>query len=215
MKNFCGFSPAVVINNADPENLGRLQVRLAGVDGEMDREVWARLATLVAGNRRGTWFIPEVDDEVLLAFEGGDERQFYVIGSLWNKSHPPPETMSAQNDKKVLRLRSGLQIALSERDGQESFVVETPDGQSLTLKDGPGSVVIKDSMGNVVALEGHGVTVHSPATVTISASSVEVSAGMLRVTAPFAKFDGVVVCDTLISKSVVSASYTPGAGNIW
>ena len=215
MKNFCGFSPSVVIDNVDPDNLGRVKVRLTGLDGMKDQEVWARLATLVAGNKRGTWFIPEVEDEVLVAFEGGDDGQFYVIGSLWNQSNPPPETMNAQNDKKVLRLRSGLQIALSEQNGQESFVVETPGGQSLTLSDGPGLIVIEDSMGNAVALESKGVTVHASATVTISASTVEVNAGMLKVRAPLARFDGVVHCDTLITNTVISASYTPGAGNIW
>ncbi len=217
MKNFCGFSPSVVIDNVDPDNLGRVKVRLAGSEERQDKGsvVWARVATLVAGNRRGSWFIPEVDDEVLVAFEGGDEGQCFVIGSLWSESRTPPAAMNPQNDQKVLRLRSGLQITLSERDGQESIVMETPGGQSLTLKDGPGAIEISDSNGNLVALEPRGITIHSPAKVVVSASSVEVNAGMLNVKAPFAKLDGAIVCNTLISNSVVSASYTPGAGNIW
>lgn len=217
MKNFCGLSPAVVIDIVDYDNLGRVKVRLAGSDERQEKghEVWARLATLVAGNQRGTWFIPEVDDEVLVAFEGGDDGQFYVIGSLWSERNAPPQTSTPQNYKKLLRLRSGLQITLNERDGQESFIVETPGGQSLTLRDGPAAIEISDSNGNLVALEASGVTIHAAARVILSASSVEVNAGMLRVKAPFVKFDGVIVCDTLISNSVVSASYTPGAGNIW
>ncbi len=214
MKDFCGLSPAVVVDNVDPDNLGRVKVRLAE-SAERPKSVWARLATLVAGNKRGTWFIPEIDDEVLVAFEGGDEGQCYVIGSLWSETTAPPATISAANEKKLLRLRSGLQISLNERNGQESFVVETPGGQSVTLKDGPGAIEISDSHGNLVALEARGVTIHSPAKVVISASSVEVNAGMLNVRAPLAKFDGVIVCNTLVSNSVVSASYTPGAGNIW
>lgn len=217
MKNFCGFSPALVTDNVDPDNTGRVKVRLAEADDgeEKGREVWARLATLVAGNQRGTWFIPEIDDEVLVAFEGGDAQQFYVIGSLWSKGNSPPETMNVENDKKVLRLRSGLQITLDEQDGQESFVVTTPGGQSLKLKDGPGAVEIADSMGNRVLLEANGVTIHASATVTLSASVVEVNAAMLNVHAPLVRFAGMIQCEMLVSDYVISQSYSPGAGNIW
>ena len=214
MKNFCGVSPAVVTENDDPEDLGRVRVRLAGSEEE-GSQIWARLATLVAGDRRGTWFIPEVEDEVLIAFEGGEDGNYYVIGSLWSDHNRPPETRNIGNRKKFLRLRSGLQITLNDVKGQESFVVETPGGQSLTLKDGPGTIEIRDDMNNVVTLETKGITIHSPTTVSISASSVEVNAGMINFRAPFARFDGTVMCDTLISNSVVSSSYTPGAGNLW
>ncbi len=217
MENFCGFSPAVVTDNVDPDNIGRLRVRFTGFDERDDKEqeVWARLTMPVAGNQRGAWLIPEVGDEVLVAFESGEVRQSYVIGSLWSKNNPPPEAINSQNDKKFLRLRSGLQITISEVAGQESFVVETPGGQSLTLKDGPGAIEIADSMGNRVTLEARGVSIQSSAQVTVTASVVEVNAGMVRVQSPMAKFDGIVMCNMLISNSVVSASYTPGAGNIW
>ena len=56
-------------------------------------EAWARQATLMAGNDRGTWFIPEVDDELLVVFEAGDPSRPYVIGALWNGRDAPPETM--------------------------------------------------------------------------------------------------------------------------
>ena len=83
------------------------------------------------------------------------------------------------------------------------------------LKDGLGAVEIIDSNGNSVKLETSGVTVTASAKVTINASRIEVNAGMCSVNAGMSKFSGVVQCDTLISNSVVSASYTPGAGNIW
>jgi len=93
--------------------------------------------------------------------------------------------------------------------------METPGGQSITLKDGPGEVEIVDSNGNSIKLETSGITVTSSAKVTINASTVEVSAGMVTVNAGMSKFSGVVQADTVITNSVVSASYTPGAGNIW
>src|SRR5262245_20154196 len=135
-----GVSVALVVDNRDPENLGRVKVWLPWTDGEARVEAWARVATLMAGNNRGAWFIPDVNDEVLVAFERGDVRRPYVIGGLWNSSGRPPATMDANNTKKLLRTRGGLQIALEDRSGQESIVVETPGGQKITLGDGPGAV---------------------------------------------------------------------------
>ena len=82
------------------------------------------------------------------------------------------------------------------------------------MRDGPGAVVIKDSNGNSIELGTTGVRVTAAAGVFVAASKVEVSAGMVTVNAGMSKFSGVVQCDTLISNSVVSASYSPGAGNV-
>jgi uncharacterized protein involved in type VI secretion and phage assembly len=217
MRQFSGVCTAVVIDNVDPDNSGRVKVRLGQLSGPGERgsETWARMSTLMAGDNRGTWFIPDVKDEVLIAFEAGDMRRPYVIGALWNGTNSPPETMDATNTRKLLRSRSGLKITLDDQSGQESFLVETPGGQRLLLKDGPGAVEITDSNGNSVKLETTGVTVTASAKVTINATTIEVNAGMCTVNAGMSKFSGVVQCDTLISTSVVSASYTPGAGNIW
>jgi hypothetical protein len=122
---------------------------------------------------------------------------------------------AGRNSLKVLRSRNGVKVTLDDSDGQEQLVLETPGGQKFTLKDGPGSVEIVDSNGNSVKLETSGITVNAAAKVTISASQVEISAGMVTVNAGMSRFSGVVQADTVISNSVVSASYTPGAGNIW
>ena len=108
-----------------------------------------------------------------------------------------------------------MKVTLDDQDGEESFICETPGGQKITLKDGAGSVEIVDSNGNSVKLEASGITLNASAKVTVQASQVAVSAGMVTVDAGMSKFSGVVQCDTLISNSVISASYTPGAGNIW
>jgi hypothetical protein len=123
---------------------------------------------------------------------------------------------AGKNYKKVIRSRNGVKITLNDQDGQEKFIVETPGGQSLTLQDGPGAVQILDSNGNSVKLEASGITVNATANVTINAGAqVSVSAGMVSVNAGMSTFSGVVQCDTLISNTVISATYTPGAGNIW
>jgi len=122
---------------------------------------------------------------------------------------------AGNNYKKVLRSRNGVKVTLDDQDGQEKLILETPGGQKMTMQDGPGSVEIADSNGNSIKLETSGITITSAAKVTINASQVAVSAGMVTVDAGMSKFSGVVQCDTMISNSVISASYTPGAGNIW
>ena len=108
-----------------------------------------------------------------------------------------------------------MQLAFEEVAGHERVVIETPAGQRLVLSDGPAGVEITDANGNAVLLAAHGVTVTAASRVTINAAQVEVVAGMLTVDAGMSRFSGVVQCETLITNSVVSASYTPGAGNIW
>ncbi|MCE2909231.1 MAG: phage baseplate assembly protein V [Burkholderiaceae bacterium] len=216
---FHGVYPGLVTDIKDPDNQGRVKVRLPWLPDTAGAncELWARLATFMAGNNRGSWFVPDVDDEVLLAFEAGELRRPYVIGALWNGQDAPPESMdgSGQNYRKVLRSRNGVKVTLDDQDGQETLLLETPGGQKVTLKDGPGEVLIEDSNGNSVKLETAGITITASAKVTVNASTVAVSASMVTVDAGLSKFSGVVQADTVICNSIISASYTPGAGNIW
>jgi uncharacterized protein involved in type VI secretion and phage assembly len=214
-----GVYPALVTDIKDPDGQGRVKVALpwSPDTGGARYEAWARLATLMGGSNRGSWFIPDVNDEVLIGFEGGDPRRPYVLGALWNGRDTPPDSMdgAGNNYRKVLRSRNGVKITLDDQDGQEKFIVETPGGQKITLKDGPGALTAEDSNGNSVKLETAGITITAAAKVTVNASTIEMSAGMVTVNAGLSKFSGVVQCDTLISNAVISASYTPGAGNIW
>ena len=214
-----GVYPALVSDVKDPDGQGRVKVTLpwSPDTGDGQYEAWARVATLMGGNNRGTWFVPDVNDEVLVLFEGGDPRRPYVIGGLWNGSDSPPESMdgAGNNYKKVIRSRNGVRVTLDDQDGQEKLILETPGGQKITMKDGPGAVQIEDSNGNSVKLETSGITVTASAKVTVNASMVEVSAGMVKVDAGMSRFSGVVQADTVICNSIISASYTPGAGNIW
>lgn len=213
-----GCYPALVQDIKDPDRQGRVKVSLPwSPDGQNARyEVWARLATLFAGHQRGSWFIPDVNDEVLVVFEGGDVRRPCVIGGLWNGSDAPPAQMdgSGRNTKKVIRSRNGIQITLDDEDGREQLKLETPGGCSATLSDGPGVIEIVDSNGNSVKLESSGITVTASAKVTVNASQVEVSAGMVSVNAGMSRFSGVVQADTVITNTIIAATYTPGAGNI-
>ena len=214
-----GVYPALVSDISDPDGQGQVKVTLPwSPDSDGGQyEAWARLSTMMAGADRGTWFIPDKNDEVLVAFEGGDPRRPYVLGGLWNGSDSPPESMDGggNNYKKVICSRNKVKITLDDQDGQEKLILETPGGQKVTLQDGPGTVTIEDSNGNSVKLEAAGITITASAKVTLNASMVEVSASMVTVNAGMSRFSGVVQADTVISNSVISASYTPGAGNIW
>jgi uncharacterized protein involved in type VI secretion and phage assembly len=216
---YLGAHLAKVVDVNDPDGLARIQVRLLNTEGAADQDclLWARLATPFAGNNRGAYWLPDPEDEVLVAFVHGDARFPIVLGGLWNGASQPPESMDGggRNFKKVVRSRNGVKITLDDTDGQEQLILETPGGQKVTLKDGPGAVEIEDSNGNSVKLETGGISIRAAAKVSVQASTVEVSAGMVKVDAGMSKFSGVVQCDTLITNAVVSASYTPGAGNIW
>jgi uncharacterized protein involved in type VI secretion and phage assembly len=217
---YYGAYPALVRDIKDPDGQGRVKVSLpwSPDGGGASYEAWARLATPMAGTNRGFWFIPDVNDEVLVVFVGGNPRHPCVVGALWNGQDAPPESMdgAGNNYKKVLRSRNGVQVTLDDQNGQEAFICETPGGQRVTLTDGPQPLVeIVDSNGNSMKLEAAGITVTASAKVTVNASQVAVSAGMVTVDAGMSKFSGVVQADTVICNSIVSASYTPGAGNIW
>ncbi|EHR71172.1 hypothetical protein BurJ1DRAFT_2337 [Burkholderiales bacterium JOSHI_001] len=209
---------ARVVSLDDPDNRNRVQVKLlsfADVD-EQDSTIWARVVCPFAGNNRGAFLLPDVDDEVLVFFVQGDSRHALVLGGLWNGSATAPAGISSgKNRIKRIQSRNGVIVTLDDQDGQEMLKLETPGGQKLTLKDGPGAVTIEDSNGNSIKLEAAGITVTASAKVKVQAATVEVSAGMVKVDAAMSKFSGMIKCDVLQTNAVISSSYTPGAGNVW
>ena len=100
---FYGVYPALVTDIKDPEGQGRVKVKLpwSPDTGGAAYEAWARLATLMGGKGRGSWFIPDPDDEVLIVFEAGDPRRPYVVGGLWNGSDAPPESMDGAGNNDI------------------------------------------------------------------------------------------------------------------
>jgi uncharacterized protein involved in type VI secretion and phage assembly len=146
----------------------------------------------------------------------GEARLPYAIGALWNARSRPPASAQDASSLKLVRSRNGVSLRIRDDASNNSLVLETPGGQRITLQDGAASVRIEDANGNTVTMTASGVTVQASAAVTVRAgSAVEVNASMVTVNAGMSRFSGVVQCDTLVSNSVVSASYTPGAGNVW
>jgi len=210
---------ASVVSLDDPEQRNRVQVRLIAFDGvdKQEAPMWARVVAPFAGSDRGAFFLPDVDDEVLVVFMNGDARFPLILGGLWNGSASSPADIESGGTNRYKRIKSknGIVITLDDQQGQETLKLETPGGQKLTLQDGPGTILVEDSSGNSVKLESSGITINASAKVTVNASQLAITAGMVTVDAGMSKFSGVVQADTVISNSVVSASYTPGAGNIW
>jgi uncharacterized protein involved in type VI secretion and phage assembly len=210
---------AQVVSLDDPDHRNRVQVRLVAFDDttNQDAPLWARVVCPFAGKDRGAFLLPDVDDEVLVVFQNGDPSYPLVIGGLWNGSSTSPTDIQSggMNRYKIIRSKNGVKLTLDDQQGQETFIVETPAGQKVTLQDGPGTITIEDSNGNSIKLDTSGITVNAAANVKVTAAKVDVSAGMVNVDTAMATFSGIVKCETLISTSVVSTSYTPGAGNIW
>lgn len=207
-----GVYTAVVVDVQDPDRQGRVKIKLPWV-GEEDGDkatAWARLSTMMAGAQRGSWFIPEPDDEVLVSFMAGDARHPIVLGALWNGQDDPPESMDADNNLRSITSRSGSVLRFDDTQGATRVEVLTAGGHELKLDDAAGGkITLKHSNGATIEVDAAGK-------VSITAlSQLSVSAPLVKVDAPMSQFSGVLQADTVITNAVVSASYTPGAGNVW
>ena len=180
-----GVVTALVTNVDDPEKLHRVKLKFPWLT-ETDESDWARVATPMAGKERGLYLLPEVDDEVLVAFEHGDPRFPYVVGSLWNSRETPPGEATNKNDRRSLTSRSGHVVRLDDTDGEEkieivdksganSIVIATKDNAitikadaDVTIEAGNGKLVLK---GNEVEITSQsGLKIESGANMDVKAS---------------------------------------------
>lgn len=124
-----GVAVAQVINNIDNTAEGRVQLRLPWLPGY---EPWARVAVLMAGMSRGSYFIPQIGDEVLVAFNHGDVREPYVVGCLWNGTDRPPALLPTDPvNKRIIRTPLGHEIEFD--DAVQSITVTTTTQQRITM----------------------------------------------------------------------------------
>lgn len=186
-----GVVVGIVQDIKDPENLGRVKVDFPWLAEEADavaiesgedraHSFWARIATLMAGKERGSFFVPEVGDEVLVAFEHGNVDRPYVLGGLWNSDDKPHETMDGdgKNNLRSIKTRSGHvvtfddnsdenkakitihsqgghEVVLDDDGGQGKIEMKTNGGHTLTLDDAGSKVTLSDSAGNQVVLDAN------------------------------------------------------------
>jgi uncharacterized protein involved in type VI secretion and phage assembly len=137
-----GVLSGVVTDVRDPQGLGRVRIRFPNVSGRVE-SAWARVAAPWAGSsRRGAYFLPEVDDEVLVAFRGGDLGHPYVVGFLWSQNVPPPQqTTTAATTE--LRSRTGHALRFVDTAGSGKVVVTTSTGYRLELDETSGGSGIR------------------------------------------------------------------------
>jgi len=207
----------------DPENRNRVQIRLFNTDAIADQDgpIWARVAVPFAGDNRGAFFIPDVGDEVVVAFLSGDPRAPIVLGSLWNGQDSAPETIGGSGqsvDRWSMTGKAGTRIAIVEQPASSATInLSTPGGLTGTFTDQDGSIQINNSSQTSIRIDSSGVTIDAPSgQVQITAASeVSVNAPTVSVSAAMSTFSGIVQCQTLIATTVVSSTYTLGAGNVW
>ena len=130
-----GVMVGIVTDNKDPDRLGRVKVRMPRLTGD-EESAWARVATFMAGSNMGAVFIPEVDDEVLLAFEQGDVNLPYVIGALHNgRDNAPYANADGQNKERVIKSKSGHIVRLDDTPGQEKIEIIDKTGDNMITID--------------------------------------------------------------------------------
>lgn len=176
-----GVVTAKVTDNEDPKGLGRVKVTYPHRDSD-DESLWARVATDMASSEYGTFFLPEVGDEVLVAFEDGDIHYPYVIGSLYNGQRAPPQDNGdGDNNIREIKSRSGHVLDFDDTDGEELVKIETNAGHVVKLEDESGSekVTIEDQSGsNVITMDSSSneVSVEAGQTLSLSAPTIELNA---------------------------------------
>ncbi len=178
-----GVAPAIVTNNQDPEGLGRVKVRFQWLSDNNETD-WIRVTTLMSGRDKGTFFLPETGDEVLVAFEHGDINHPYVIGSLWNNAAQPPEAnQDGRNNIRKIKSRSGHEIIFNDNDSslQEKIEIHTRAGHKILLDDSSGQekIEIIDKTGsNKVTIDSvqNSINIECSMQLKIKANIIEISA---------------------------------------
>lgn len=158
---------ALVTDNKDPQKLGRVKVKLPWL-GDDAETPWAPVATLMAGKQRGTFFLPEVDDEVLVAFEHGDLDHPVVLGALWNGVDTPPLTNDdGKNAKRLIQSRNGMTLLFDDSDGAEKLQLADKDGNEALTIDMANKKITLVSSGDLELTAAQG-------TITISGQTVKI-----------------------------------------
>ena len=208
---YFGVYPAIVTDIVDPDSIGRIQVKFPwlGDDGA-DVRAWATLCTPYADDDQGIEILPSVDTQVVIAFEAGDLRRPYIIGACWNGVESLPESPASPNNKRLWKTRAKSLLEFDDTDGAAKVTLSMDSGHKLVLDDSAQEVRLTHSNGCVITFNAAGqIQITANATVEITASALNVHCAT-------STFDGLINCTTLIaSSSIVSPSYTPGAGNIW
>jgi uncharacterized protein involved in type VI secretion and phage assembly len=172
-----GVYVGIVTDNKDPENRYRVKVRIPAQDnGPTESTFWLRICTFGAGNDRGMYNMPEVNDECLVAFENGEMSHGYVIGTLWNNSAKTTDNNSSgKNDDRWYKSRSGNMLKFG--DGSTTgILVQSTGGHKVHLDDG-GKILVQHSSGNTkVTLLSSDIKIESTGDTLVDCNNFKVTA---------------------------------------
>src|SRR5262245_36807663 len=160
-----GVQLAIVVDNKDGnDNPGyRVKVKLPWLS-EQETTFWARIAVPMAGPSRGTYVLPEIDDQVLVVFEHGDIHRPIVIGGLWSKKQEPVEVnQSGKNNTKLLKSRSGHRIIFDDKEGSEKIAIVDKTGKNKIVLDSVNKIVKIESDGDIEVIAKANMILHSNA----------------------------------------------------
>jgi uncharacterized protein involved in type VI secretion and phage assembly len=159
---FFGVVTGVVTNNKDEEGLGRVKVTFEWLAKD-DESHWARIATMMAGNDRGTYFLPEVGDEVLVAFEHGDINYPYVIGALWNGEDKVHETNDdGKNNLRVIKSRSGHKVIFDDTENKEKItVIDKTEKRKIVIDTEKKNIDIYNEDGKINIYAGDDINIET------------------------------------------------------
>lgn len=214
-----GLYPATVLAlEGDPLDRQRVQIGLdwlAAANGDSGpATAWAVVVSPYADADQGLQALPEIGSTVVVGFLAGHPDHPYLLGAMWNGNARMPEQPTDANNVRVFRSRSGSRLEFDDSPGGVAVRVSVAGDAS----GGRHSIVLDDAARAITVTSASGVTLTLTAAggVTVQAPGiVQLDAAMLTVNAAMAQFSGIVQCSTLITSSVVSGSYTPGAGNVW
>jgi uncharacterized protein involved in type VI secretion and phage assembly len=138
MKQYPGVVTGIVKNLNDPAGQGRIELQFPWLSDSL-RSYWAPVAAPLAGKQRGVFFMPKVDDEVLVAFEHGSFDHPYIVGYLWNGVDTPPES---DPENRVVVTPGGHTLRFEDGGGKK-VILKSSSGQTITLDDSDGSITLE------------------------------------------------------------------------
>ncbi|MGC0416999.1 phage baseplate assembly protein V [Embleya sp. AB8] len=187
-----GVAPATVVDNLDLTGAGRVQVKYAWLPGV---EPWARVCATVAGNGSGVWFMPQPDDEVLVAFRNGDVREPYVLGGLWTMTSRPPVALPIDSvAKRVIRTPVGHEVAID--DLLQKLTLTHTLGHSIEIAADGITLAVAGGAAKIELSVSGEVTVTGTRSVSVSGLDVTVKAGNgLAVNATRADIQAAATCN--------------------
>jgi Rhs element Vgr protein len=150
----------------DPDGEFRVQVRMPLIDES--EGVWARVALLDAGDNRGSFFRPEIGDEVVLGFFNDDPRDPVILGMLNSSAKPAPITPADDNHEKGFITRSEMKLMFD--DDKKVIQIETPNGNIMKFSDDEGKVEIVDENGNKMTMDSSGILMETNSDINIKSS---------------------------------------------